>query len=408
MSARCSHGINHAGERHACDGCCKDDDFAGASIMAGRKGDEQIAALRAELAAVTKERDRERQCHIEASAMYDEAIRERDAALLDLSQARAEFDSWRILADRANRGRDRAIAAARIWKACTKKWRRIVKQVDVECQQAHECEIAAVKRAEEAEASAADRHDKLVAVADKLRDERERANVEEAKAAALRDAMTKVRRCIITGADEGPVYCEKRECIEAEARPLIDAALDVNAGRALLERHAAEMKAKDEEIARLRKTEADAKLFHDFVRYNPSSLASQLAATKAELASAHEEIKGWRRLHDEHLAGQGMVRADVYKLVCDQRDVNYAKLGRAVATLQAVRNHGIPSNTLSELQTRIDAILADVESSVAGEAWRTVVAAAVWFQRYGHVGLGGVMAELVNAIAAVDARRGGQ
>jgi hypothetical protein len=31
------------------------------------------------------------------------------------------------------------------WKACAKKWRSIVKQVDAECAQAHECELAAIR-----------------------------------------------------------------------------------------------------------------------------------------------------------------------------------------------------------------------------------------------------------------------
>jgi len=38
-------------------------------------------------------------------------------------------------------------------------------------------------------------------------------------------ALQTVRRCVVLGADEGPVYCENRECIEAEARPIIDAIL---------------------------------------------------------------------------------------------------------------------------------------------------------------------------------------
>ena len=32
---------------------------------------------------------------------------------------------------------------AKAWKACAKKWRSIVKQVDAECMQATECEMAA-------------------------------------------------------------------------------------------------------------------------------------------------------------------------------------------------------------------------------------------------------------------------
>lgn len=176
--------------------------------------------------------------------------------------------------------------------------------------------------------------------AERSRDEayaaRERA---EADAAAMRTIIDKLR------AEIGDPHHKGCECVNCFYVTLVDRCLAGDAGRALLERHAAELRAKDKEIAEWKR------------------LAE---ASNAQLAMVRANLDTMIRVHDEVEAERDALKADVEWLIARVQEKNAVALDEHLekllvdardALLEQMKRHHAEIDRLQAALGRATAVL---------------------------------------------------
>ncbi len=186
-----------------------------------------------------------------------------------------------------------------------------------------------------------------------------RAEAAEASAAAIREAATGIINALSSREARELMH---RDASFADHYRSLRLAVTGDAGRALLD-----------ELRQLRDDNVQKDLLLDGKR----ELISALREENARLTEAYQEAESERRLQDDEVAKLNEDRESL--VICRSqldaavqlRDKAQALLARAVAALTKARDHvELPMDIDRDLESEIDAILADPTATAAVEAMR--------------------------------------